>query len=205
MLVAWGFLVFPEAVLDVLGDPLAGRRVKRRIWRFAEALDGWPGATALALYVDLRGGRARVLVDEERAPGSGLHRVRLLELLDGGAREAGSMAARGRLYVSDGDLASDPSAGRETRAKAERYARVAYALRETALAFYADLKSGRVDVLLDAPSRRGLKHKITLASLDELLARTQTQAGRPRGGDARGREARQLGVQEHSCAPAHPH
>ena len=167
MLVAWGFLVFPEAVLDVLGDGLVDGRVKRRVWRFAEALDGWPGATALALYVDLHGGRVHVPLDEERAPGSGLHRVRLLELLDAGAREAGSLRAEGRLYVSDGDLASDPSAGREARLKAERHARAAYALRETALAFYAGPKGGRVDVLLDIPSRRGLKHAVTLASLDE--------------------------------------
>jgi len=111
VLVAWGFLVFPEAVLDVLGDGLVDGRVKRRVWRFAEALDGWPGATVLALYVDLQGGRVHVLVDEEPAAGPGLHRVRLLELLDAGAREAGSLRAEGRLYVSDGDLASDPPAG----------------------------------------------------------------------------------------------
>jgi hypothetical protein len=144
--------VFPEAVLDVLGGPLAGRRVKRRVWRFAEALDGWPGAAAPAFYLDLRG-RVHVLVDEELAPGPGLHRVRLLELLDAGAREAGSTAARGRLYVCDGDLASDPAAGREARAKAERHARVACALRGTALAFYVSPKSGRASVLLDTPGR----------------------------------------------------
>ena len=175
----WGLLVFPEAVWDVLGDGLVDGRVKGRVWRFAEALEGVPGVTVLAFYVDLRGGRVHVLVDEELAPGS--HRVRLLELLDTGAREAGAMAAEGRLYISDGDLASDPTASREARVKVERYARAAYALRETALAFYAGPKGGRVDVLLDVPSRRGLKHKITLASLDGLLARTQTQAGRPRG------------------------
>ncbi len=171
--------MFPEAVWDVLGDGLVGRRVKWRIWRFAEALDGVPGVVALAFYLDLRGGRVRVLVDEERAPGSGVHRVRLLELLDAGAREAGALEARGRLYVSDGDLASDPQAGREARAKAERYARAAYARRETALAFYAGPRSGRVSVLLDVPrGRRGLRHTVTLASLDALLARPR--AGRPR-------------------------
>jgi hypothetical protein len=179
VLVAWGFLVFPEAVWDVLGDGLVDRRVRERVWRFAEALDGWSGVTVLALYLDLPAGRVHVLLDEELAPGS--HRVRLLELLDTGTREVGAIAAEGRLYVSDGDLASDPSADREARLKVERYARVAYALRETALAFYAGPKGDRVDVLLDVPSRRGLKHKITLTSLDRLLARTQTQAGRPRG------------------------
>lgn len=177
VLVAWGFLVFPEAVWDVLGDGLVGGRVKERVWRFAEALDGWSGVTVLALYVDLRGGRVRALVDEELAPGS--HRVRLLELLDTGAREVGAVAAEGRLYISDGDLASDPSAGREARLKVERYARAAYARRETALAFYAAPKGGRVDVLLDVPSRRGLKHRITLTSLDRLLA--HPPARRPRG------------------------
>jgi hypothetical protein len=166
--------VFPEAVWDVLGDGLVGGRVKGRIWRFSELLDGRPGATVLALYVDLRGGRVHALLDVELEPGSGLHRVRLLELLDASVREAGSLVAEGRLYVGDGDLASDPSAGREARLKAERHARAAYALRETALAFYAGPRSGRVDVLLDTPSRRGLKHAITLAGLDELLARTQT-------------------------------
>jgi hypothetical protein len=176
----WGLLVFPEAVWDVLGDRLVDGRVKGRIWRFAEALDGWSGVTVLALYLDLRGGRVHVLLDEERAPGSGVHRVRLLELLDTGTREVGAVAAEGRLYISDGDLASDPAASREARVKAERYARVAYALRETILAFYAGPQSGRVDVLLDTPSRRGLKHKITLTNLDRLLARTQTQAGRLR-------------------------
>ena len=177
----WGLLVFPEAVWDVLGDRLVDGRVRGRVWRFAEALEGVPGATALALYLDLPAGRVHVLLDEELAPGSGVHRVRLLELLDTGTREVGAIATEGRLYISDGDLASDPSAGREARLKVERYARAAYALRETALAFYAGPKGGRVDVLLDVPSRRGLKHKITLTSLDRLLARTQTQAGRPRG------------------------
>jgi hypothetical protein len=188
VLVAWGFLVFPEAVLDVLGDWPVGGRVKRRVWRFAEALEGVPGVTVLALYVDLRGGRVHVLVDEELSPGS--HRVRLLELLDAGAREAGVMTAEGRLYVGDGVLLSDPATSREARAKVERYARAAYARRETALAFYTGPQSGRVDVLLDVPSRRGLKHKITLAGLDEFLARTQTQAGRPRGEMRGRREAR---------------
>jgi hypothetical protein len=189
VLVVWGFLVFPEAVLDVLGDRLVGGRVKGRIWRFAELLEGWPGATALALYLDLRGGRVRVLVDEELARGPGVHRVRLLELLDAGAREAGSMAAEGRLYVSDGDLLSDPAAGREAKRKVERYARVAYARRDTALAFYAGPRGGRVRVLLDTPrGRRGLRHEITLADLDALLARTQAQTGRPR----RRREGREV-------------
>jgi hypothetical protein len=181
VLVAWGFLVFPEAVLDVLGDWLVDGRVRRRVWRFAEALEGWPSATVLAFYVDLRGGRVHVLLDEELEPGSGLHRVKLLELLDAGAREVGSLTAEGRLYISDGDLASDPAAGREARVKVERYARVAYALRSTALAFYAGPQGGRVSVLLDTPDRRGLRHEVTLTDLDELLASPQAQAGRPRG------------------------
>jgi hypothetical protein len=189
VLVVWGFLVFPEAVLDVLGDGLVGGRVKRRIWRFAEALGERPGVTALALYLDLRGGRVHVLVDEELAPGSGVHRIRLLELLDAGAGEVGVLEAWGRLYVCDGDLLSDPAAGREARRKVERYARVAYALRGTALAFYAGSQGDRVSVLLDTPDRRGLRHTITLTDLDALLARTQTQSRRPRGRRG-GREVR---------------
>jgi hypothetical protein len=181
LLVAWGLLVFPEAVWDILGDRLVDWRVKGRIWRFAEALDGVPGAAVLALYLDFQAGRVRVLVDEERVPGSGLHRVGLLELLDAGARVVGVLEARGRLYVSDGDLASDPSAGREARRKAERHARAAYALRGTALAFYADPSGRRVHVLLDTPGRKGLEHAIALADLDRLLARPQAPAGRPRG------------------------
>jgi hypothetical protein len=189
LLVAWGLLVFPEAVWDVLGDGLVGGRVKGRIWRFAELLEDRPDTAVLAFYVDLRGGRVRALVDEELAPGPGLHRVRLLELLDAGARVVGALEARGRLYVSDGDLLSDPSAGREARRKAERHARAAYALRGTALAFYADPSGRRVHVLLDTPDRRGLRHAVTLADLDRLLARTQAPAGRPRGRRG-GREAR---------------
>jgi hypothetical protein len=200
VLVVWGFLVFPEAVLDVLGDGLVVGRVKWRVWRFAEALEGVPGVTMLALYVDLRGGRVHALLDVELEPGS--HRVRLLELLDEGAREAGVLATEGRLYVSDGDLASDPSAGREARRKVERYARVAYALRGTALVFYADPSGRRVHVLLDTPDRRGLRHAVTLADLDGLLARTQTQAGSPRG-ETRGAGSAVAGrALEHSCAPA---
>jgi hypothetical protein len=175
----WGLLVFPEAVWDILGDRLVDQRVKGRVWRFAELLEGVPGAAVLAFYLDVPAGRVHALLDEP-VPGTGLHRVRLLELLDADAREVGAIVVEGRLYISDGDLLSDPTVGREAREKVERYARVAYARRETALAFYADPASGRVDVLLDVPSRRGFKHEITLASLDSLLARPHLPAGRPR-------------------------